>query len=97
MRNVRWKRAARAVPRRGGSGVSPSTTASSISSIEMAVSVYGADKIVFGSDGTHFGMDWSNKAIADSRISDAEKQAILGGNAASAIERCVGRLAVAAQ
>ena len=66
-------------------------------SIEMAVSVYGADKIVFGSDGTHFGMDWSNKAIADSRISDAEKQAILGGNAASAIERCVGRLAVAAQ
>src|SRR5271163_1875584 len=35
MRKVRWDRAARAVPDRPGSGVSPSTTASSISSREM--------------------------------------------------------------
>jgi predicted TIM-barrel fold metal-dependent hydrolase len=66
-------------------------------SIERAVDVYGADKIVFGSDGTHFGMDWTQKAIAESRISDAEKQLILGGNAASAIARVAGRMAVAAQ
>ena len=38
MRKVRCDRAARAVPRRAGSGVSPSTTASSISSREMAPS-----------------------------------------------------------
>ncbi len=38
MRKVRWDSAARAVPRRGGSGVSPSTTASSISSREIVVS-----------------------------------------------------------
>jgi predicted TIM-barrel fold metal-dependent hydrolase len=66
-------------------------------SIEMAVGVYGADKIVFGSDGTHFGMDWTQKAIAESKISDAEKQQILGGNAAAAIARVAGRMAVAAQ
>src|SRR5271156_7144516 len=38
MRNVRCDRAARAVPDRAGRGVSPSTTASSLSSIEMGPS-----------------------------------------------------------
>src|SRR5580658_5922469 len=38
MRNVRCDSAARAVPDRAGRGVSPSTTASSISSMEMALS-----------------------------------------------------------
>ena len=38
MRKVRCERAARAVPERAGTGVSPSTTASSISSMEMAPS-----------------------------------------------------------
>jgi len=66
-------------------------------SIERAVEVYGADKIVFGSDGTTFGMDWTQKAIAEARISDADKAAILGGNAAAAIARVAGRMAVAAQ
>jgi predicted TIM-barrel fold metal-dependent hydrolase len=66
-------------------------------SIERAVEVYGADKIVFGSDGTAFGMDWTQKAIAEARISDTDKAAILGGNAASAIARVAGRVAVAAQ
>ena len=37
-------------------------------SIELAAEVYGADKIVFGSDGTGFGMDWTQKAINDARI-----------------------------
>jgi len=66
-------------------------------SIERAVEVYGADKIVFGSDGTHFGMDWTNKAIAEARITDAEKDLIRGGNAARTIARVSGRMAVAAQ
>ncbi|HXQ53990.1 MAG TPA: amidohydrolase family protein [Stellaceae bacterium] len=66
-------------------------------SIEMAVGVYGADKIVFGSDGTHFGMDWTQKAINEARISDAEKDLIRGGNAARAIARVTSRFAVAAQ
>jgi predicted TIM-barrel fold metal-dependent hydrolase len=66
-------------------------------SIERAVEVYGAEKIVFGSDGTRFGMDWTQKAIAEARISAAEKQAISGGNAAAAIARVAGRMAAAAQ
>jgi len=66
-------------------------------SIERAVEVYGADKIVFGSDGTDFGMDWSQKAINEARISDAEKQKIRDGNAAAAIARLTSRMAAAAQ
>jgi predicted TIM-barrel fold metal-dependent hydrolase len=66
-------------------------------SIEMAVSVYGADKIVFGSDGTHFGMDWTQKAINEAHISDADKDLIRGGNAARTIARVTSRFAVAAQ
>jgi hypothetical protein len=63
----------------------------------MAVGVYGADKIVFGSDGTDFGMDWTHKAINDAKISDAEKDLIRAGNAKRAIARVAGRMAVAAQ
>lgn len=56
-------------------------------SIELAVDCYGAARIVYGSDGTGFGMEWTNKAIAAARISDADKAAILHGNAASALAR----------
>ncbi len=66
-------------------------------SIERAVDVYGADKIVFGSDGTHFGMDWTQKAISEARISEADKDLIRGGNAARTLARVVGRMSVAAQ
>lgn len=55
--------------------------------IEMAVEAYGAEKIVFGSDGTDFGMKWTNDAIAGARIPDAAKRAILDGNAAAAVAR----------
>lgn len=55
--------------------------------IELAVKAYGADRIMFGSDGTEFGAVWSRKAIADARISDIERQAILSGNARSIIEK----------
>ena len=49
--------------------------------IEMAVAVYGAEKIVCGSDGTGFGMDWTNKALDEARISEDEKNLIREGNA----------------
>jgi predicted TIM-barrel fold metal-dependent hydrolase len=53
--------------------------------IEMAVAVYGAEKIVCGTDGTSFGMDWTRRAVGEARISESEKQAILDGNAAAAL------------
>jgi len=56
-------------------------------SIERAVEVYGADRIVLGSDGTDFGMKWSRDAIAEAHISEADKNAILDGNAATALAR----------
>lgn len=55
--------------------------------IERAVEVFGADKIVLGTDGTEFGMKWSIDAIAEAKISAADKRAILDGNAAAVIRR----------
>jgi aminocarboxymuconate-semialdehyde decarboxylase len=49
--------------------------------IELAVAVYGADKIVAGTDGTLFGMEWTEKALDEANISDADKEAIRHGNA----------------
>lgn len=66
-------------------------------SIELAVHVYGADKILFGSDGTDFGMAWTNKAIDEARISDAEKNAIRVGNARRLLARVNSRFAAAAE
>lgn len=54
-------------------------------SIEQAVELYGAERIMLGTDGTDFGADWSNKAIAEARISEQEKTAILFGNAAKLV------------
>ena len=66
-------------------------------SIEMALDVYGPERIVYGSDGTGFGMDWTNKAIADARIDEAARQAILYGNAERALSRAGWALAAAAE
>ena len=55
--------------------------------IERAVAVFGADKIVFGSDGSDFGVDWSIRAVDEAQIDDADKNAILSGNAAALIDR----------
>lgn len=65
--------------------------------IELAVQVYGAEKILFGSDGTDFGMDWTQKAIAEARLSDAEKRAILEGNATRILARVNAPVAAAAE
>jgi predicted TIM-barrel fold metal-dependent hydrolase len=65
--------------------------------IELAVQVYGADKIVFGSDGTDFGMDWTQKAINEAKISEAEKALIREGNARRMLARVNARFAAAAE
>jgi predicted TIM-barrel fold metal-dependent hydrolase len=50
-------------------------------SIERAVEVYGAHRIVFGTDGTDFGSVWAQKAIAEANILEDAKEAILRTNA----------------
>jgi predicted TIM-barrel fold metal-dependent hydrolase len=65
--------------------------------IEMAAEVYGADKIVFGSDGTAFGMTWTQKAIDDARISAADRHAIREGNATAALAKVKRPMQVAAE
>ena len=56
-------------------------------SIEAAVALYGADRIVCGTDGTAFGVDWTRKALTEARISEDERAAILRRNAAAMIAR----------
>src|SRR5256885_2755426 len=51
--------------------------------IETAVNLYGADRIVCGTDGTEFGCDWTTKALADAHISEDAREQILHGNAAA--------------
>ncbi len=51
--------------------------------IEAAVALYGADRIVCGTDGSEFGCDWTLKALADARIGEDERQKILYRNAAA--------------
>ncbi len=58
--------------------------------IEAAVSLYGADRIVCGTDGSAFGVDWTRNALTEARISEEERQLILKGNAAALMAR-VGR------
>ncbi len=65
--------------------------------IELAAEVYGADKIVFGSDGTGFGMEWTQKAIRESRLDEGEREAIRHGNAARAIAKVKRPMQAAAE
>ena len=51
--------------------------------IDRAVEVYGAGRIVFGTDGSDFGAQWSLDAVAETRIADSGRQAILHDNAAA--------------
>ena len=65
--------------------------------IELAAEVYGADKIVFGSDGTGFGMEWTQKAINEARLSEHDRDLIRRNNAAAAIARVKRPVAAAAE
>lgn len=50
--------------------------------IECGVAAYGADRIVFGTDGSEFGCEWSLKAVADADIGDDARRKILHDNSA---------------
>ncbi len=51
--------------------------------IELGVAAYGADKIVFGTDGTDFGCEWSNRELIAADIGEDARRAILHDNAAA--------------
>jgi predicted TIM-barrel fold metal-dependent hydrolase len=55
--------------------------------IEAAVSLYGAERIVCGTDGSAFGVDWTRKALADAQIGEAAREQILHQNAAAMLAR----------
>jgi predicted TIM-barrel fold metal-dependent hydrolase len=57
--------------------------------IEAAVSLYGAERIVCGTDGSAFGVDWTRKALADARIGEEARELILHRNAAAMLARVV--------
>jgi predicted TIM-barrel fold metal-dependent hydrolase len=52
-------------------------------SIEAAVRLYGAERIVCGTDGTEFGVEWTMKALAEADIGDEARAQILHRNAAT--------------
>jgi predicted TIM-barrel fold metal-dependent hydrolase len=55
--------------------------------IEAAVSLYGAERIVCGTDGSAFGVDWTRKALADAQIGQDAREQILHRNAAAMLAR----------
>jgi predicted TIM-barrel fold metal-dependent hydrolase len=55
--------------------------------IEAAVRLYGAERIVCGTDGTEFGCDWTTKALAEAQIGEEAREQILHRNAASMLAR----------
>src|SRR3982074_398089 len=55
--------------------------------IEAAGSLYGAERIVCGTDGTEFGCDWTRKALAEAQIGEAAREQILHRNAPATLPR----------
>jgi predicted TIM-barrel fold metal-dependent hydrolase len=55
--------------------------------IEAAVRLYGADRIVCGTDGTEFGVGWTRDALAGADIGVEAREQILHGNAGGLIAR----------
>jgi len=51
--------------------------------IEAAVRLYGAERIVCGTDGTEFGCEWTSKALAEAEIGEEARAKILHRNAAA--------------
>ena len=58
--------------------------------IEAAVSLYGAERIVCGTDGSAFGVDWTRKALEDAQIGEEARERILHRNAAAMLAQVVG-------
>ena len=57
--------------------------------IEAGVRVYGAERILCGTDGTEFGCDWTRKALAEAEIGEAAREQIRHRNAAQMLARVV--------
>ena len=57
--------------------------------IEAGVHLYGAERIVCGTDGTEFGCDWTRKALAEAQIGEEAREQILHRNAAAMLARVV--------
>lgn len=55
--------------------------------IEAAVELYGAERIVCGTDGSAFGVEWTRKALEDARIGEQAREQILHRNAAALMAR----------
>jgi predicted TIM-barrel fold metal-dependent hydrolase len=55
--------------------------------IEAAVNLYGAERIVCGTDGTEFGCDWTRKSLVDAQIGEEAREQILHRNAAAMLAR----------
>src|SRR3954452_7967673 len=55
--------------------------------IEAAVRLYGAERIVCGTDGTEFGCDWTRKALAAAEIGEDARDQILHRYAAAMLAR----------
>jgi len=55
--------------------------------IETAAELYGAERIVCGTDGTEFGVDWTKKALAEAKISEEAREKILHRNATALLSR----------
>jgi hypothetical protein len=51
------------------------------------VRLYGAERIVCGTDGSAFGVDWTRKALDDAEIGAEAREAILHRNAAALMAR----------
>jgi predicted TIM-barrel fold metal-dependent hydrolase len=65
-------------------------------SIEAAVRLYGAERIVCGTDGTEFGCDWTRKALTEAEIGEEAREQILRGNAAAMLARVMAAQGVRA-
>ena len=55
--------------------------------IEAGVQLYGAERIVCGTDGTEFGVNWTRKALAEAQISEDAREKILHRNASAMLSR----------
>jgi predicted TIM-barrel fold metal-dependent hydrolase len=62
------------------------------SAIEAAVRLYGAERIVCGTDGTEFGCEWTSKALAEAAIGEDAREKILHSNAEAMMSR-LGKVA----
>src|SRR5688572_30041157 len=55
--------------------------------IEAGVRLYGAERIVCGTDGTEFGVEWTKQALAEAQIGEEAREQILYRNAAAMLPR----------